>query len=418
MKNSLFLFLLTLFLTISISKADDYVWGEEFKEGDIISAATFNQIFSTLEKINRVVKDADLVGTWSCDAASAEGSGISNSGVTLKSFFYLNENAQLTITASSATTSLERAYSFSTSAPTPLVFLSTSDGVKAQSGTYILYKNIIMVKGHPNNANQVTAYEVNFLSNDQFTLEQKSNIGGNTPAFIICDSAVAVPAAPTATIATNAQTLVNVTWTDQSSDETGFKIYRRLSAETEATQLATAVTASPYVDSTLTEGQTAYYSVSAYNANGESAKSRVVAATLDSVKPTVVSHVPSANQQVDPGVRSHQNLSITFSEAVKIICPAGGNGPSCSTAGFAITAVGTKDNDELSNYNYEFPVSGSPFASAIAVGESGIVFSGDLTPMNLPSGDTITVTVHKEWIQDANGNPMDADYSYTFTTGS
>ena len=52
MKNSLFLFLLTLFLTISISKADDYVWGEEFKEGDIISAATFNQIFNTIEKIN------------------------------------------------------------------------------------------------------------------------------------------------------------------------------------------------------------------------------------------------------------------------------------------------------------------------------------------------------------------------------
>ena len=109
----------------------------------------------------------------------------------------------------------------------------------------------------------------------------------------MCDSAVAVPAAPTSTTATNAQTTVNVTWTDQSSDETGFKIYRRLSTATEATQLATAVTASPYVDSTLTEGQTAYYSVSAYNANGESAKSKVVSATLDSVKPTVVSTTPT-----------------------------------------------------------------------------------------------------------------------------
>ena len=88
MKLHLSLFTLILLLTTSISHADDYVWGEEFKEGDVISAATFNQIFNELEKINRVVKDADLVGTWSCDAASAD-SGIANAGVILKSFFIL-----------------------------------------------------------------------------------------------------------------------------------------------------------------------------------------------------------------------------------------------------------------------------------------------------------------------------------------
>lgn len=63
MKPHLSLFTLMLLLTTSISHADDYVWGEEFKEGDIISAATFNQIFNTLETINRTVKDSDLVGT-------------------------------------------------------------------------------------------------------------------------------------------------------------------------------------------------------------------------------------------------------------------------------------------------------------------------------------------------------------------
>ena len=132
-------------------------------------------------------------------------------------------------------------------------------------------------------------------------------------SYISCDSAIAVPAAPTATTSTNAQTLVNVTWTDQSSDEIGFKIYRRLSTANEATQLATAVTASPYVDSTLTEGQTAYYSVSAYNANGESSKSKVVNATLDSEKPTVVSTTP-----VNGGSTTGTTVSINFSES--IIC--------------------------------------------------------------------------------------------------
>ena len=235
-------------------------------------------------------------------------------------------------------------------------------------------------------------------------LSQEASLGNNTSSnlakVIVCDSAIPVPVAPTAATATNNQTTVTVTWTDQSSDETGFKIYRRLSTETEATQLATDVTASPYVDSTLTEGQTAYYSVAAYNDNGESAKSGVVAATLDSVAPTVSSHSPTTSQQVAITDRS---LSVTFSETVKVICPAGGNGPMCDTAGSAITAVGT---------------SGKTYAYIASVGSTGLVLSGVLvgSAETLNASDTITVTVHKEWLQDMNGNQMVLDYSWSFTT--
>ena len=198
---------------------------------------------------------------------------------------------------------------------------------------------------------------------------------------------------------------MNVTWVDNSTDETGFKIYRRLSNETEATELATAVTASPYSDSTLTEGQTAYYSVAAYNDNGISAKSKVVSATLDSVKPTVASHSPTANQAV---ARTNRNLSITFSETVKVICPAGDeNGAMlmCSTSGSAITSVGS---------------SGKTYGYIVSPGQAGLSLSGSIvgSAETLNASDTITVTVHKEWIQDANGNAMDADYTFTFTTGS
>jgi hypothetical protein len=396
MKFHVSLFTLILLLTTSISHADDYVWGEEFKEGDIISAATFNQIFGTLQKLNRTPKDSDLVGTWSCDSVNSFSGGLDNTGWVVNEFLLTLTNAQLTMTASSQSTSLAAAYSFSTSNPSPFIRLGTNT---AASGTYKLFKNMLLMKGIMS-VSAVSKYQLDVVSNDRFILTPLSD-GGNYPDLIICDSAVAVPAAPTTTIATNAQTLVNVTWTDQSSDETGFKIYRRLSTETEATQLATAVTASPYVDSTLTEGQTAYYSVAAYNANGESAKSRVVAATLDSVKPTVSSHSPTANQQVTNTSRA---LSITFSEAVKVICPAGGNGPMCDTAGSAITAVGTSKT-----YGY-----------ITSVGSTGLALSGSIvgSAETLNGSDTITVTVHKEWIQDVNGNPMAADYTYTFTVGT
>ena len=395
MKLHLSLFTLILLLTTSISHADDYVWGEEFKEGDVISAATFNQIFGTLQKLNRTPVDADLVGTWSCDAVHSQ-SGLDTTGWTANDFLLTLDNAQVTMTASSQSTSLAQSYSISTSNPSPFIRFGTN---VASSGTYILFNDMLLIKGFMS-ASAVSKYQINIVSDDRFVLTPLSD-GGNYPDLIMCDSAVAVPAAPTATTATNAQTLVNVTWTDQSSDETGFKIYRRLSNETDAMELATAVTASPYVDSTLTEGQTAYYSVSAYNANGESSKSKTVSATLDSVKPTVSSHSPTTNQAVTITSRS---LSITFSEAVKVICPAGGNGPMCDTSGSAITAVGS---------------SGKTYGYIASAGSTGLAISGSIvgSAETLNASDSITVTVHKEWIQDINGNPLDADYTYTFTTG-
>ena len=397
MKLYLSLFTLILLLTTSISHADDYVWGEEFKEGDIISAATFNQIFSTLQKLNRTPKDSDLVGTWSCSSVWAGTS--SSAGLTQDStntWLFSLAGAQLTMTASSESSSFPTGYTFSTSSPNQFVSLSSAAAV---SGTYVLFNNLMISKGILSGNNYIT-HTVDIVSDDRIIFST-NNTSSNLAKVVVCDSAVPVPAAPTSTTATNAQTTVNVTWTDQSSDETGFKIYRRLSTATEATQLATAVTASPYVDSTLTEGQTAYYSVAAYNANGESAKSKIVSATLDSVKPTVSSHSPTANQQVTNTSRA---LSITFSEAVKVICPAGGNGPMCDTAGSAITAVGTSKT-----YGY-----------ITSVGSTGLALSGSIvgSAETLNGSDTITVTVHKEWIQDVNGNPMAADYTYTFTVGT
>tara|TARA_X000001036_G_scaffold307771_1_gene286415 strand:- start:310 stop:432 length:123 start_codon:yes stop_codon:yes gene_type:complete len=36
-------------------------------------------------------------------------------------------------------------------------------------------------------------------------------------------------------------------------------------------------------------------------------------------------------------------------------------------------------------------------------------------PSNYEPNDVVTVTVNSEWIKDANGVPMEADYSFTYT---
>ncbi len=389
MKSSLSFFLLILFLNTSISKADDYVWGEEFKEGDIISAATFNQIFNTLQKLNRTPVDADLVGTWSCDAVHSQ-SGLDTTGWTANDFILTLDNAQLNMTASSQSTSLAQSYSFSTSNPSPFIRFGTN---AASSGTYILFSDMLLMKGVMSNS-AVSKYQVNIISDDRFILTPLSD-GGNYPDLIMCDSTIAVPAAPTATTATNAQTFVNVTWTDQSSDETGFKIYRRLSNETEATELATAVIASPYVDSTLIEGQTAYYSVAAYNDNGISAKSKVVSATLDSILPTVTSTSP-----LDGAGTTGTTVSVNFNEPIIFTCLAG-NGPSdCNgTNDVLVTLVG---DTPAGPYRM-----GSRGWTGTTITSSSAFVDG--------ANSSYTVTVNSEFIYDLNGNKMSQDYVFTFT---
>ena len=212
----------------------------------------------------------------------------------------------------------------------------------------------------------------------------------------MCDSAAAVPAAATATKITNSQTQVNITWTDNSADETGFKIYRRLSNETEAIELATAVIASPYVDSTLTEGQTAYYSVVAYNDNGESAKSKVVSVTLDSVRPTVVSTSPT-----DGGSTTGTTVTINFSEPIIIRCatydpetPALNALPCTNPPG--IKLVGTGNTYYMGQYGF-----------------SGLTLSQQ--PFTDGANPSYTVTIESDTIYDLNGNKMAEDYVFTFT---
>ena len=203
MKLHLSLFTLILLLTTSISHADDYVWGEEFKEGDIISAATFNQIFGTLQKLNRTPKDSDLVGTWSCDSVNSFSGGLDNTGWVVNEFLLTLTNAQLTMTASSQSSSLSCMHIRSAlQHPSPFIRLGTITA--GYHGTYKLFKNIatnVILAA----VSAVSKYQLDVVSNDRFILTPLSD-GGNYPDLIICDSAVAVPAAPTTTIATNAQT--------------------------------------------------------------------------------------------------------------------------------------------------------------------------------------------------------------------
>ena len=385
--------------------ADDLKVADDFKSGDLVSADTFNQIFDTIEKINRTVVDTDLVGVWSCDAMTTR----NTSGWASKSLFYVLENAQVNLTASSASTSLESPYSISTSSPSPFKRegAGTPPFTGAFSATYTLHKNKLFTKYSGDDSARI--WDVNIVSPTRFELTFLETSATSFPAsyasFITCDSAEAVPASPTSPTATNNKTGINLAWTDASSDETGFKVYRKLSSETEAKVIATQ-TAATYSDTDLTEGQTAYYQVVAYNDNGESAKSKTVSATLDSIAPTLIAVTPpdgavltDADADFTGTSGGEIAITLTFSEEITVPCiPTGGAGLCGGDSAAKFKGL---------NNTYSF----------LGEGTTGTTFSTTIpfTPTFGSNPDNFTISVSGEKIQDKNGNAMETDFSSTFS---
>ena len=362
---------------------------DDFKDGDVLSASVFNQIFDTIERVNGTVKDSDLLGVWNCNAISSN----SASGWTQDGFLFKVNDAQVNLSASSSSTSLDNPYSISTSNPNPFKWSDSSAFV----GEYVLLNNHLIIKGNSDSKGMV--WDLDLVSKSRFELSysDSSSLYAN---FISCDSTTSVPSAPTTPSATNNQTFILVSWTDSSEDESGFKVYKKKSGESDF-QLVSTQTASTYSDTTLNEGETANYYIKSYNQNGDSNQSNVVVATLDSIPPTVVSTVPSNN-----GIMSRQaQQTVSFSEEIKVVCPAGDqlSPVMCLSPGGPVTLTIFVDG------NSRDAVLGS-------IGGFGLNISGSASRGSAERYDAnqnnITVTVNKDWIKDLNGNKMSSDYQF------
>lgn len=93
----------------------------------------------------------------------------------------------------------------------------------------------------------------------------------------------AIPNAPSNLAATPlSYTQIRLTWTDNSTDETGFYIERKIGAAGNFTQLTTAAAnAVSYTNTTgLTADTTYYYRMRSYNASGSSSYSNEVSIPL------------------------------------------------------------------------------------------------------------------------------------------
>ncbi len=137
--------------------------------------------------------------------------------------------------------------------------------------------NVIAVEIHQNDATS---------SDISFDFELKGTLSG----------AVTIPSDPANLVAAAvSQSQINLTWQDNSSNETGFKVERSLDGSTGWTLITTtAANATSYSDTGLTAGTKYYYRVRATNSAGDSNNTLVANATTSSN--TAVTYIATGSQ--------------------------------------------------------------------------------------------------------------------------
>ena len=127
-----------------------------------------------------------------------------------------------------------------------------------------------------------------------------TGVGGNSANSGIVN-ATTVPATPTIGTATaNSPTQITVTWTDNSSHESGYVVQRSPEGSTGWTQVGSTLAANTqsFTDTSVVEGTLYYYRVYATGAGGNSANSGTVNATTVPATPTIGTATANSATQI------------------------------------------------------------------------------------------------------------------------
>lgn len=153
---------------------------------------------------------------------------------------------------------------------------SGSTVLNSQGGTFSAWTQVT-VTFNSGSATSITlygAYNAGTGRFDDFALDEQTT--------------ATVPAAPSALAATASGTsTINLTWTDNSSDETGFKLERKTGSGGTYAEIASSIAANvtSYSNTGLTASTTYFYRLRSYNAAGNSTYSNEVSATTTAAPP-------------------------------------------------------------------------------------------------------------------------------------
>jgi hypothetical protein len=151
----------------------------------------------------------------------------------------------------------------------------------------------------------VTTFTNTAVAAGTYTYRVKaSNSGGDTVSTNTMDATVTAPPPPNAPsnlVATGGVSQAVLSWTDNSSDETGFKVERKLQTDPDTNYAQITTTAANATGFTDTVGAGNYtYRVRATNANGNSAYSNTANATVTAASVSITNLVVNDTATTNP----------------------------------------------------------------------------------------------------------------------
>jgi hypothetical protein len=146
-----------------------------------------------------------------------------------------------------------------------------------------------------------------------FIAESASELVVNVPASaagFCLDPATTAPAAPTVFSAvSSSSSQINLTWTDNSNNESGFKIERSTDNITFSPLVTTAANATSYSNTGLSSSTTYYYRINAYNGGGDSAY-----ATSNATTSTPPASPPTAPSSLILGSVTSSSIQLNWTD--------------------------------------------------------------------------------------------------------
>lgn len=164
--------------------SDDFDWGDDFLTGEMVTAEKFNSKFDKLKTVTRLVKDSDLIGTWSCKSVRFSSSGFGGSSfyTQFSGGFAYYLGGTITFSQNEADSSLTSPKSWTATAR----LLIDSD---TTSGTYSLFANMLGVtESSDTSYTGGTIAEIDLTSDDQLRFVWRREGGGYAlQRIILCN---------------------------------------------------------------------------------------------------------------------------------------------------------------------------------------------------------------------------------------
>ena len=269
------IFIIVIFFTYSILHAEDYKTLHNFSSGDVLSADMFNELFTYIKESREAIDYDYLIGSWACTSMNTTGIGTTTVSGWSRDSENLYNKLSSTITFSDDG---DNTYSLTTSSPNPFIF----DNASSYSAAFSTNLNTFWLQTPQSSGNLVsTLFNLSKFSKNKFSFNLASADNNKIMPNIVCDRNNLPPTTPATFTASASGMTVSLAWTDNSTDETGFKVLRKDSLEGSFSIVTTTSADATSYSDTVTGAKSYWYRVSATNSNGDSVASKMVKVVVE-----------------------------------------------------------------------------------------------------------------------------------------